>query len=697
MIAHWMLYCAAVGVLLCAGAAAAERALRSFGRPVRWAWAAAIVLALAIPAAARWLPRALPQPLPAPALALDAAAPAAALPELSSAAAPAPRRIDLAGLDRPLVLLWAASTAAAVLALLAAWAVLERRRRRWSAAEVDGVPVLLSPRTGPAVVGLFRSRIVLPEWVVCDAEPRVRALLLEHEREHLRAGDPRLLALGLAAAALMPWNPAAWWQLRRLRLAVEMDCDARVLARRGDVRTYGALLLEVGRRASSADRMITAAAFSEPASFLERRIRMMTLPRARRPLLRAAAFGGAAALLVAAACRAPGPARPAPTEPAPAGDTPREDAQPAAAVAGRVDTGVVPARAASASTEAVIAPPAAIAGTAGTTAVTTIVSTRAVEAVVTPAHAVAGRTETVAVSATATTRPADAVIVTGTASMRPVDAVIISTTPSTRPAGAIVAPATATTRPAGAVVAPATAATRPVDHVVPAHAAPRRDTVPVSVANPEVVSAALRQEYPALLRDAGIEGTAVLELRVAANGTLSGTRIVESSHPAFGQAAVRAIAAARFRPARHRGTAVATTTLIPLQFRLDRGSTPPLTSARAGRNGATTAAAAVAGRAWDQPPVPTNPDEIARGLRAAYPPLLRAAGLAADAQVRVRVAATGEVLAAQAVEASHPEAGAAAARVLGGARFRPARKDGRAVAAEVTVPVQFRLDAGERP
>ncbi|HEX2077243.1 MAG TPA: M56 family metallopeptidase, partial [Longimicrobium sp.] len=322
MIAHWMVYCAAVGVLLCAGAAAAERALRAFGRPVRWAWAAAIVLALAIPAAARWLPRAVPPRMPVPAVTVNAAAPAA-LPAISSAPADAPRRIDLAGLDGPLSLLWTATSAAAVLALLAAWAVLERRRRRWRAAEVDGVPVLLSPRTGPAVVGLFRSAIVVPEWVVRDAEPEVRALLLEHEREHLRAGDPRLLALGLAAAALMPWNPAAWWQLRRLRLAVEMDCDARVLALRGDVRTYGALLLEVGRRASSADRMITVAAFSEPASFLERRIRMMTLPRARRPLLRAAAFGGAAALLVAAACRAPGPARPVPTDdpqgPAPAG------------------------------------------------------------------------------------------------------------------------------------------------------------------------------------------------------------------------------------------------------------------------------------------------------------------------------------------------------------------------------------------
>lgn len=308
MLASWMLYCVAIGVLVSAGAVALERGLRSLQRPTRWPWAGATALTLAIPIAAWMVPTA---PLaPEPTL-LRVTADAGGSPEaLPTRMRSAPRTLDLARWDAPLRLAWGGSSLAVVVALCAMGAVLARRRRMWSAAEVDGVPVLVSADTGPAVVGLVRSRIVLPAWAL-RADVEARRLVLEHEQEHVRAGDPRLLAAALLAAALIPWNPAVWWQLRRLRLAVEVDCDARVLRRRGDVHAYGSVLLEMGRRASHT-RLAAVAAFAEPVSTLERRIRIMTAPRVRRPLLRATGFAGIAAGLVFAACEAPGPMQPSP-------------------------------------------------------------------------------------------------------------------------------------------------------------------------------------------------------------------------------------------------------------------------------------------------------------------------------------------------------------------------------------------------
>ncbi|HET7231399.1 MAG TPA: M56 family metallopeptidase [Longimicrobium sp.] len=307
MIAHWMLYCVAVGALLSGGAAALEKALRPLGRATRWVWAGALLLTLAIPAAARAIGSLRPA---APVAGSGETLPKTLMLDGGITAARRSRpwlldALDPRRLQTPLAAVWIASSAASLLALAGMAGALRRRRRGWTAAEVDGVPVLVSPNVGPAVVGLLRSCIVLPRWAV-DADERARALVLEHEQEHVRAGDPRLLAAALAAAVLTPWNPAVWWQLRRLRLAVEVDCDARVLRRRGDVHAYGSVLLEVGRRATQT-RLAAAAAFAEPVSTLERRIRIMTAPRVRRPILRAAGFGAVAAALGIAACEAPMP------------------------------------------------------------------------------------------------------------------------------------------------------------------------------------------------------------------------------------------------------------------------------------------------------------------------------------------------------------------------------------------------------
>jgi beta-lactamase regulating signal transducer with metallopeptidase domain len=74
----------------------------------------------------------------------------------------------------------------------------------------------------------------------------------------------------------MPWNLALWWQLRRLCLAVEMDCDARVVSALGDARAYGALLLRVAEAANRGPRLQPA--FIGGGGTLERRLTGLLAP-----------------------------------------------------------------------------------------------------------------------------------------------------------------------------------------------------------------------------------------------------------------------------------------------------------------------------------------------------------------------------------------------------------------------------------
>src|SRR5205823_7642722 len=129
-----------------------------------------------------------------------------------------------------------------------------------------------------------------------------------HEDEHVRAHDPWLRAAGAALAVLAPWNPALWWQVRRLRLAVEMDCDARVLARGGNAPEYAELLLRVGQRRGRLP--LGAPALGEPVSFLGRRIRRMATDRPRWRWAGATAASLVAAATIIAACEAPRPVGP---------------------------------------------------------------------------------------------------------------------------------------------------------------------------------------------------------------------------------------------------------------------------------------------------------------------------------------------------------------------------------------------------
>jgi beta-lactamase regulating signal transducer with metallopeptidase domain len=81
----------------------------------------------------------------------------------------------------------------------------------------------------------------------------------------------------------MPWNAAMWWLLRRLCLAVEMDCDNRVVSRLGNANAYGELLLKVAQAASRGPRLQPALLGS---GMLEKRLTALVSPTPLRSIQR---------------------------------------------------------------------------------------------------------------------------------------------------------------------------------------------------------------------------------------------------------------------------------------------------------------------------------------------------------------------------------------------------------------------------
>jgi len=173
--------------------------------------------------------------------------------------------------DRVLASAWLAASAIVALWLVGTQLRLRRRLRVYPSRIVDGERVLVSSAFGPAVVGAVRPKIVLPEWALAIGE-RDRRIIVAHETEHRQARDPLLASVALVVVTALPWNAALWWQLRRLRLAIEIDCDRRVISRHGhDPHAYGMLLLATRERASGVTPAL-AMAMTAMRSGLGRRV-----------------------------------------------------------------------------------------------------------------------------------------------------------------------------------------------------------------------------------------------------------------------------------------------------------------------------------------------------------------------------------------------------------------------------------------
>ena len=99
--------------------------------------------------------------------------------------------------DRVLGSAWLGVSAIVSLWLVATQRRLRRRLRDCPLRIVDGERVRVSSGFGPAVVGVVRPQIVLPEWALAMRESD-RRIIVAHETEHRRAHDPLIAAAALA-------------------------------------------------------------------------------------------------------------------------------------------------------------------------------------------------------------------------------------------------------------------------------------------------------------------------------------------------------------------------------------------------------------------------------------------------------------------------------------------------------------------
>lgn len=301
----WMVYVAVVTLILGCAALAGERSAQIRKAPTRWVWAASLVASLVLPVVMSSVSIQVPR-LSGPTD--DQAAPRAAVPlrQMAIGAVQPSAWLDAeAGhvaarpdVDTLLTWSWRAASGLMLLAILGNGALLHRRKRAWARQTLAGAQVLVSEDVGPAVVGLLRPCIVVPRWIV-GAEPQTQTLVMAHEQSHLDADDARLLAVAILLIIAMPWNLPLWWQLRRLRFAIEMDCDARVLKGGHDVAVYGETLVMVGERQSAP--LAVVAAMSEPRSFLEQRIHKMLQKKMKFAWASATALAGLGFVLAAGA------------------------------------------------------------------------------------------------------------------------------------------------------------------------------------------------------------------------------------------------------------------------------------------------------------------------------------------------------------------------------------------------------------
>ena len=98
--------------------------------------------------------------------------------------------------------------------------------------------LLIDKKIEPGVLGVFTSKLILPDYLVKNLSAKELEPILIHELAHAKRRDNLWGFLQMVLFCLLWFNPLIWWLNRRLTWESERSCDETVLIQSKDKNNY---------------------------------------------------------------------------------------------------------------------------------------------------------------------------------------------------------------------------------------------------------------------------------------------------------------------------------------------------------------------------------------------------------------------------------------------------------------------------
>jgi len=134
---------------------------------------------------------------------------------------------------------------------------------------------------GPAVFGLLRPVILLPQHLLESRDDAQIETILAHELQHIKRGDTLVAWFQIMVQALWWFNPLIWWMNRQIVRERERCCDDEVVSGiDGDPELYAQTLLDVLRSTHEA-RSVPGVPGIRPVDLTKKRLEHIMSDRRR--------------------------------------------------------------------------------------------------------------------------------------------------------------------------------------------------------------------------------------------------------------------------------------------------------------------------------------------------------------------------------------------------------------------------------